>query len=112
MVSGTDEHGTPVMVAADAVNESPRETAERFSELIRNDLRNLGTSYDLFTRTTTRNHYRVVQDMFKTLYDNGYLVERGRWARSPPRPGTHSRTAMSRARARSAASRGARRSVR
>ena len=35
MVSGTDEHGTPVMVAADAAGESPRETAERFNELIR-----------------------------------------------------------------------------
>src|SRR6266705_4953049 len=76
MVSGTDEHGTPVMVAADAAGESPRETAERFSGLIREDLRNLGLSYDLFTRTTTQNHYRVTQDMFRTLYDKGYLVER------------------------------------
>jgi methionyl-tRNA synthetase len=75
MVSGTDEHGTPVMVAADAGGESPRETAERFSQLIREDLRNLGLSYDLFTRTTTQNHYRVTQDMFRTLYEKGYLVE-------------------------------------
>jgi methionyl-tRNA synthetase len=75
MVSGTDEHGTPVMVAADAAGESPRETAERFSALIRDDLRNLGLSYDLFTRTTTQNHYRVTQDLFRTLYDKGFLVE-------------------------------------
>jgi methionyl-tRNA synthetase len=76
MVSGTDEHGTPVMVAADAAGESPRETAERFSRLIREDLRNLGLSYDLFTRTTTQNHYRVTQDLFRTLYEKGFLVER------------------------------------
>lgn len=76
MVSGTDEHGTPVMVAADATGESPRETAERYNELIRTDLRNLGLSYDLFTRTTTRNHYRVVRDVFRTLYDRGFVVER------------------------------------
>jgi methionyl-tRNA synthetase len=75
MVSGTDEHGTPVMVAADAAGESPRETAERFSTLIREDLRSLGLSYDLFTRTTTQNHYRVTQDMFRTLYAKGFLVE-------------------------------------
>src|SRR3954452_15500378 len=68
MVSGTDEHGTPVMVAADAAGESPRETADRFNELIREDLRALGLSYDLFTRTTTRNHYDVTQDIFRTLY--------------------------------------------
>jgi len=76
MVSGTDEHGTPVMVAADREGLSPRETADRYSRIIREDLRNLGLSYDLFTRTTTRNHYRVVQDLFRTLYENGYIVEK------------------------------------
>jgi methionyl-tRNA synthetase len=75
MISGTDEHGTPVMVAADAAGESPAETAERFSELIREDLRDLGLSYDLFTRTTTRNHYSVTQDLFRTLYEKGYIFE-------------------------------------
>ncbi|MBA3432695.1 MAG: methionine--tRNA ligase [Actinobacteria bacterium] len=76
MVSGTDEHGTPVMVAADAAGESPRETADRFNQLIREDLRDLGLSYDLFTRTTTANHYRVTQDLFRTLFAKGYVVEK------------------------------------
>jgi len=75
MVSGTDEHGTPVMVAADAAGELPREAADRFSTLIREDLRALGLSYDLFTRTTTRTHYRVTQDVFRTLHEKGYIVE-------------------------------------
>lgn len=75
MVSGTDEHGTPVMVAADAAGESPRETANRFSTLIRGDLRDLGLSYDLFTRTTTQNHYEVVRDLFRTLHEKGFIVE-------------------------------------
>jgi methionyl-tRNA synthetase len=75
MVSGTDEHGTPVMVAADAAGESPRETADRFNEFIREDLRALGLSYDLFTRTTTKNHYSVTQDLFRTLYAKGYVIE-------------------------------------
>jgi methionyl-tRNA synthetase len=75
MVSGTDEHGTPVMVAADRKGVSPRELADEGNEIIRNDLRNLGISYDCFTRTTTRNHARVVRDLFRTLYDKGYLLE-------------------------------------
>jgi methionyl-tRNA synthetase len=75
MVSGTDEHGTPVMVAADAEGRSPRETADRYNELIREDLRDLGLSYDLFTRTTTRNHHSVVRDVFRTLHENGCIVE-------------------------------------
>src|SRR5215203_5129750 len=76
MVSGTDEHGTPVMVAADKEGRSPRETADDYSRLIRDDLLNLGIAYDLFTRTTTPNHYRVTQDLFRTLYEKGYVVER------------------------------------
>jgi methionyl-tRNA synthetase len=76
MVSGTDEHGTPVMVAADRENLSPHEIAERYNRAIREDLRDLGISYDCFTRTTTRNHARVTQDMFRTLYDHGWLIER------------------------------------
>ena len=76
MVSGTDEHGTPVMVAADNEGVSPRELADRYNESIREDLRALGISYDLFTRTTTRNHYQVVRDVFRALYDRGCLVEK------------------------------------
>ncbi|HYY02281.1 MAG TPA: methionine--tRNA ligase [Gaiellaceae bacterium] len=75
MVSGTDEHGTPVMVTADREGVSPREIAERYNELIRADLRDLGITYDCFTRTTTRNHAHVTQDLFRTLYDHGHLVE-------------------------------------
>ncbi len=75
MVSGTDEHGTPVMVIADQEGLSPREAADKYNELTRNDLRNLGVSYDLFTRTTTPNHYRVVRDLFRTLYDKGFIFE-------------------------------------
>jgi methionyl-tRNA synthetase len=75
MASGTDEHGTPVMVAADDEGVSPRELADRYNELIREDLKNLGISYDIFTRTTTPNHYHVVRDLFRTLYENGYVFE-------------------------------------
>jgi methionyl-tRNA synthetase len=76
MVSGTDEHGTPITVAADQEGVTPRELADRYSAVIRRDLQKLGLAYDLFTRTTTRNHYRVTQDIFRTLYDKGYIVVR------------------------------------
>jgi methionyl-tRNA synthetase len=76
MVSGTDEHGTPIMVAADREGVSPREIADRYSGVIRDDLRQLGLSYDLFTRTTTRNHHEVVRDVFRTLYEKGFIFER------------------------------------
>src|SRR6266536_168414 len=73
MVSGTDEHGTPILVAADREGVSAREVADRYNGVIAEDLRALGLSYDLFTRTTTRNHYAVVQDMFPGLLHNGHV---------------------------------------
>ena len=75
MVSGTDEHGTPILVAADAEGVSARELADRNNRLIVEDLVALGLSYDLFTRTTAGNHYAVVQEMFRTVRDNGYMIE-------------------------------------
>jgi len=74
MVSGTDEHGTPIQVQADADGVTPRELADRYNRVIVEDLHGLGLSYDLFTRTTTRNHYAVVQELFTGLHDNGYIV--------------------------------------
>ncbi|MFB9954776.1 methionine--tRNA ligase [Cellulomonas denverensis] len=75
MVSGTDEHGTPILVQAEQEGVSPQELADRYNRVIVEDLTQLGLSYDLFTRTTTRNHYAVVQEMFRTVHKNGYMVE-------------------------------------
>ena len=73
MVSGTDEHGTPIQVAADAEGLTARQLADRYNRVIAEDLRALGLSYDLFTRTTTRNHYAVTQEIFLGLLKNGYI---------------------------------------
>src|SRR5579862_9561297 len=73
MVSGTDEHGTPIQVQADKEGATVRELVDRYNGVIGNDLANLGMTYDLFTRTTTRNHYAVTQEIFLTLLKNGYI---------------------------------------
>src|SRR6516162_9920281 len=73
MVSGTDEHGTPITVQADKEGVPAREIADRYNKVISEDLTALGMTYDLFTRTTTRNHYAVVQEMFSRLLKNGYI---------------------------------------
>jgi methionyl-tRNA synthetase len=75
MVSGTDEHGTPILVQAEKEGVTPQALADRYNRVIVEDLAQLGLSYDLFTRTTTRNHYAVVQEMFRTVHKNGYMVE-------------------------------------
>jgi methionyl-tRNA synthetase len=73
MVSGTDEHGTPIQVQADNEGVTPRELADRNALVIAKDLQQLGLSYDLFTRTTTKNHYAVTQELFLGLLKNGYI---------------------------------------
>jgi len=73
MVSGTDEHGTPILVAAEAEGVPPKELADRYNRIIEEDLVALGLSYDLFTRTTTRNHHKISQDIFTSLHTNGYI---------------------------------------
>src|SRR4051794_6466323 len=75
MVSGTDEHGTPILVLADQEGVAPQELADKYNRVIVEDLTNLGLSYDLFTRTTTRNHYAVVQEMFRQVHANGYMIK-------------------------------------
>jgi methionyl-tRNA synthetase len=73
MVSGTDEHGTPIQVQADAEGVSARALADRYNRIIVDDLTGLGMTYDLFTRTTTRNHYAITQEIFLGLLRNGYI---------------------------------------
>lgn len=74
MVSGTDEHGTPILVAADKEGVTPQQLADKNNRIIAEDLVNLGLSYDLFTRTTTQNHVDVVQHLFEGCRDNGYMI--------------------------------------
>ncbi len=74
MVSGTDEHGTPIQVQADAEGTTPTELVDGYSRVIQDDLVGLGLSYDLFTRTSTDNHHGVVQELFDALWRNGYVL--------------------------------------
>ena len=87
MVSGTDEHGTPILVQADKEGVSAKELADRNNAVIVKDLVDLGLSYDLFTRTTTGNHYRTAQEMFATVHRNGYMVEKTAQAAISPSTG-------------------------
>ncbi len=77
MVSGTDAHGTPVTVRADAEGTTPEEVYKRFHADFLELFQQLGLTYDLFTSTHTDFHFKVSQTIFLALQKNGYLyVER------------------------------------
>lgn len=73
MVSGSDAHGTPIVVEADKQGVSPLALFEHFHGRFLETLRAMGISYDLFTHTDTENHHRVAQDIFRLLNERGYL---------------------------------------
>ena len=63
MVSGTDDHGTPITTEADREGTTPAEIVKRYHAVIVDDLKHLGLAYDLFTQTSTENHRRIVQEI-------------------------------------------------
>lgn len=73
MVSGSDAHGTPVTVRADAEGVTPLEVYQKFHAGFLELFQKLGLTYDLFTSTHTQNHFKVSQDIFLALLKNNYL---------------------------------------
>jgi len=75
MVSGSDAHGTPVTITAEANGSTPEEVASSYQEEFLQDWRDLGISFDLFTSTHTDNHFSVSQDIFLKLYEKDFIYK-------------------------------------
>jgi len=75
MVSGSDQHGTPITIKAEQEGKKPVEIATRYHKQFLECWQKLGISFDLFTTTGTENHARVTQAIFLTLLDRGYIFK-------------------------------------
>ena len=75
MVSGSDQHGTPVTLRAEAEGKTPQEVVARYHQGFLDCWKKLGISFDLFTTTGTQNHAHVAQDFFLKLLDKGYIYK-------------------------------------
>jgi methionyl-tRNA synthetase len=75
MISGSDEHGTPITVDADREGISPRELVARHHAEILDVWRRLGIAFDHYTETTSPSHARIVQSFFLRLFDQGLLFK-------------------------------------
>ncbi len=73
MVSGSDSHGTPVTVRADAEGTTPYNVYQKYHQSFIELFQKAGLAYDLFTSTHTDNHFRVSQAIFLALQKNGFL---------------------------------------
>ena len=73
MVSGSDQHGTPITIRAEREGLGPQEVVDRYHADFLRSWQRMGISFDLFTTTGTDNHRQVVQDVFRALQDKSYI---------------------------------------
>lgn len=74
-LTGTDEHGQKIETIAGELGVSPQAYVDKIAGEIRNICDLLNTSYDKFIRTTDEQHEKVVQKIFKKLYDQGDIYK-------------------------------------
>ncbi|HYZ82948.1 MAG TPA: methionine--tRNA ligase [Bryobacteraceae bacterium] len=75
VTTGTDEHGQKIERAATAVGKTPQEFTDLISNEFREQWKALELRIDFFRRTTSPEHARVVQDLFRRCYENGYIYK-------------------------------------
>jgi methionyl-tRNA synthetase len=75
MVSGSDQHGTPITIRAEQEGKTPAEIAGRYHKDFQEAWKKLGIVWELYTSTGTPNHAAVTHDMFRTLREHGYIYK-------------------------------------
>ncbi len=74
-ISGTDEHGTQTEVKAVEEGLTPKQICDKYFKIHKEVYDWFNISFDHFGRTSKKNHYKITQDIFKKVLDNGYIVE-------------------------------------
>ena len=74
-LTGTDEHGQKIEGYADVAGVTPKQYVDKVAGEIRDICDLLNTTYDKFIRTTDDYHEKVVQKIFKKLYDQGDIYK-------------------------------------
>lgn len=75
MVSGSDTHGTPIMLKADAEGLAPAAVVDKYHELFVEGCLAMGLTFDLYTHTDTENHWEVTQKLFLRHLEAGYVYK-------------------------------------
>ncbi|MBS4174742.1 methionine--tRNA ligase [Bacillus sp. FJAT-49736] len=75
-VSGSDCNGTPIAIRAKQEGVDPSEIADRYHQEFAECFSRLGFSYDIYTRTDTEHHHKVVQEIFLELLAKGFIYKK------------------------------------
>lgn len=73
MVSGSDQHGTPITIRAEQEGISPQQVVDKFHQDFLDSWDRMGITFDLFTTTGTANHRDTVHEIFEVLKSKGYI---------------------------------------
>ena len=75
-VSGSDCHGTPITIRAKKEKKSPKEICEEYHKEFEEAFNKMNFSYSLYTKTEDEYHKEKAKEIFRRIYDNGYIVEK------------------------------------
>ena len=76
MIGGSDEHGVPITIKARNEGITPQEVVDRYHELIKDSMKRLGISFDIYSRTSSAIHHKTASDFFRHLYDKGCFIQK------------------------------------
>ncbi len=74
MIGGSDEHGVPITIAAAKEGVTPQDIVDRYHKLIKESFEELGISFDIYSRTTSKIHHETASEFFRKLYDDGVFT--------------------------------------
>ena len=72
-IGGSDEHGTPSVIAARETNMNTDEFVNKLHFIHKEIYDKLEINYSIYSRTSSLNHHKIVKDFFKEVYKNGYI---------------------------------------
>lgn len=75
LIGGSDEHGVPITIKARKEGVKSQDIVDRYHNIIKQSFEEFGISFDVYSRTTSKQHAETASDFFKRLYDNGKFVE-------------------------------------
>lgn len=76
MIGGSDEHGVPITIKAKNEGVTPQDIVDRYHGIIKESFKELGISFDIYSRTTSATHKETASEFFRRLYDKGEFVEK------------------------------------
>ena len=76
MIGGSDEHGVPITIKARNEGVTPQDIVDRYHSIIKESMKGLGISFDVYSRTTSAMHRETASEFFRRLYDKGEFVEK------------------------------------